>query len=449
MAERHAPLESPGASRRRSRQVLIGAAAMMAARLVNLLSSFVIIGILTRQLDRERFGLWAVVGTLVFFAGNFDFGLGQELKNRLAAMAARSETRSDEHREAADLFFATLTFLAGFVALLAVVVVAVGPWLPWAAWLGVTDSALAERTPLLIVSVACLLLLNLPLTLGTSGFLAYQEAHLRSLLDALQAIALTVTVFALASRLPIDDFIVLYYVVFDVVALVALVAFLKRRAWRVPRLSARTILARVRGLVVPSLNFWVLGFAAMLIFSTDPVIAARVLGIAQAGDFSVVQKMFTFLIGLHFTVLTPLWSAYTHAAALDDWAWIRRALGRSLLVTFGLFVVGGAALVVLHPALLKVWTGRAIVDAPLIVAMVAWAGVYGLINCLSVLLNGLGNIKEQLALIVFAAVVHWPLSTALGERFGAVGIVVGTVVSILPLALGNTKVVYDLLRRRT
>jgi O-antigen/teichoic acid export membrane protein len=429
-------------ARRRTRSVLVGSASMLAARLLSVVVSFVSVGVLTRQLGRDEFGLWSVIGVFVGFAGSFDFGLGQGMRNRLTILAAQGKA---SQREEQELFFSVLAFLAVLALVSAVLLGSLSLLTPWAGVLGVTSPALIGPAHAATTAVIVLLLLNLPLTLNLAGFLAYQEAAQRSIFDAFQSLALLLGVVLFARVLPIAQFIATYYVLFDLAALIALVAFLRRRGWGFVRVPRQVVLTHIRAVAKSSLLFWLLGTAAITIFTADPLIAAKVSGIGRAGEFSVLQKLVVLLITVHFTVLTPLWSAYTHAAATHDWLWIRLALKRSVLITVALFGLGGLFVVWLHGPLLHLWTGRNLSDPPLMTALVVWAILYAWINCFSVLLNGLNRIQQQVIVILISAALHVPLSIALGQRFGLVGVVWGSVLSLLPMAVSNPWQVYRLL----
>ena len=430
----------------RSRVVIRGSIAMFASRAVGFVASFFALGILSRGLTREAFGLWAIMSTFSFFATSFDFGLGQAMRNKLAEMASRPDQAAHQER---DLFFAVLTTLVLVCGIVFATVALSFPHLPWASWFNAQSPAVARVIPTTATIVAVSFVASIPLGLGYAGFLAYQEAGRRSLFDAIQSLMLLSTVVLFGSHLAIAQLIAVYYLVFLLSQLIALVSFVRRRRWRPVWVPFAPAWGMVRQLAGRSVQFWALGLSAILIFTTDPVIAGRVLGLPSAGDFNVVQKLFTVIIAVHFTVLTPLWSAYTQAAQVRDWAWIARSLRRSLWVTVILLAVGTSALALFSGPLLRFWVGREIDDPRLIAGFVVWAAVYAVINCYSVLLNGLGRLRRQTALAGSAALLHWPVSLWLGSTMGAAGIVLGTVAVILPLGVSNILEVRSVLKEQS
>jgi O-antigen/teichoic acid export membrane protein len=431
-------------AQKRTRAVVIGTASMLTSRVVTFASSFLTIAIVSRALRPEAFGLWTVLSTLAFFGSSFDFGLGQGMRNRLSALAAReSRDREAERR----LFFAVLFSVIGLSSVLLLGLLLSSPLIPWVGVLHAERSSLVAQIPVIATAVAGLFVVSMTLNLGGVGFLAYQEAGIRSAFDVLQSALTLLAAAVLASRASLTVFVIAFYVALDVALLAALVFFLKRRRWNWLWLRPRAIASEVRSILSSSLSFWLLGVSYLLVFSMDPIIAARVLGLSGAGEFSVVQRLFILLITVHFTVLTPLWSAYSHAAETGDWPWIESALKRSLAITVGFVALGGSVLLVSAPTILGLWIGKSLEDRGFLVTLALWAGMYAILNCYSVLLNGLSKMRWQNFFLASAALLNWPVSLWLGHRYGASGIVGGTIVVLLPLLLSNGIQVHYTLRR--
>lgn len=437
-------LADEGASADRSRRVVAGMASLLGARGFGLAASYLTLGLLGRALSPEAFGLWSILSTFTFLGPGLDLGLGQGMRNQLADLAA---TPGNAVRERA-LFFSTFYGLAAVAIVGSAILLVALPFTPWGSWLGTTGTSVNDVAPQSATIVAALFLVSMPLNLNTWGFLAYQEASHRGVFDVLQSAVMLVAVLVLASRLSLLGFVSTYYILFDAAGLVALLAFVRKRRWSWLQPRRRTVMSSIRPILRPSLRFWALGLAGLVVISIDPIIASQVLGLAEAGDFNVAQKLFTVLIAVDFALLAPLWSAYTNAAASGDWNWIARAVRRSLALTMGVVGVGAALLLVTSSNIFRLWVGHDIDDRALMVALAAWAVVYAFTNCYAVLLNGLGAIRLQTVLAIGAAVANWPVSVWLGSRFGAQGVVEGTIVVLLPQTIANVALARHIIRRR-
>src|SRR5262249_44715503 len=101
-------------------------------------------------------------------------------------------------------------------------------------------------------------------------------------------------------------------------------------------LASRATMQRLLHL---SILFFVLQLASALAYSSDNLIASRLLGAAEVADYSVAVKLFTLSAVLLGLVLQPLWPAYAEAIARRDLMWVRRTLWRA---TIGAGVVAAA-----------------------------------------------------------------------------------------------------------
>lgn len=425
--------------------MLLGATTMLVSRGIAVITNLLVVTLMARSLTKEAFGLWAVTGSIVLFSTSFDFGLGQGLKNKLAALSAISENNKNEQRDYFLSVFYFLLLIAVIVFLLCIIII---PFIQWNDMLNIHDPKLKNIVIALMITVFGSFMFNLPLSLSSSGFIAYQESHLRALFDIVQSIFLLIIVFVSVHFFSVMGIITSYYAVYVCVALLSTIVFFIRRGWKLILLPLSEQLRKVIPLAKISLQFWLLGLSSIVLLSADLIVVSRVAGLVEAGDYSLLQKMFALLIALHFTVLTPLWTAYTQAAETGDWIWIYRTLKRTVYLTVFLFVVGGFLIIVFHEPILYYWVGRKINYVPLVAAMALKTLIYSWINCYSVLLNSQNNIKIQTTLSVISALLIIPLSLNLGHNWGLIGVAIASIIVLLPVMVSNTIQVKIILKKR-
>ena len=103
----------------------------------------------------------------------------------------------------------------------------------------------------------------------------------------LAIVALTVKI------LPFDDVVLSYYVVFTLAATLGLLVFFRRRGWSMSfatwqsQISACSLDRKLQFVVLVVGTF----FSTLLLFSSS-IMVGRVAGLAQVGDFRIVQQMF-------------------------------------------------------------------------------------------------------------------------------------------------------------
>lgn len=431
----------------RTQTVVLGSVSLLAGQGVTVGSNLLVTAFLSRWLPAEQFGLWTVILSISALCVHLDFGMGQGLRNHLAALAASpGNAASGAARHAFLAVLATQVAIASALALLGIGAVLAGA--PVLQGVGGAGAALPPSSPAVLALVVLLLAAGVPTNLGGWGLYAYQESHVRSAFDSARAVLLLAAALACARLVDFWALVAAYYLVAVVAGVLATAEFLRRRRWGFTFLVERP-LAVVRRLGRNSFMFWVLGASTTLIATLTSLVASKVVGLGEAGNYRIAQQMFSLLTLVHFTVLTPLWSAYTQAAHAGDWAWLRRSFTRSRWMTVLIFGGGGAFFLVASPLVFRLWVGKNVASRSVIAWFGAWAFVTGWNNCYSVLLNGLSRIRRQAFWSVVAAVACGPVCLALGSWLGVQGILIGLIACSVPFLLSNVLEVRAALREHT
>jgi len=81
------------------------------------------------------------------------------------------------------------------------------------------------------------------------------------------------------------------------------------------------------------LLFFVLQLGVTVAYASDNLIIAKILGLDDVAQYSVVSKMFEGVLMVFGLAVTPLWPAYGEAKARGDLHWIKKtlALGSSII----------------------------------------------------------------------------------------------------------------------
>ncbi|NTU82071.1 MAG: lipopolysaccharide biosynthesis protein [Chloroflexales bacterium] len=377
-------------------------------------------------LGTERYGLWVTISTLLIWFQLTDIGLGNGLTNLLAE-AYGADRPAQAQRDTATAFW----MLCGVAALVAAGALLVGARVDWAGLFQVRSAeARAELGPALAVALG-LTCLGLPLQVVERVYSAYQEgavANLWSALGNLASLAALVLVTGTAGGL-VALVAAMSGATLAVKVISALWLFTRHKPWLAP-LPARFDPGRLRRLSVIGSEFFVLQLAAMVLFQTDSLLIAYVLGPQQVTEYNLVYRLFSFVLLAQGLLLAPLWPAYGEAAARGDWPWIRRAFARSMAVNWALF--GGAAIVLalVGQPVITAWTGGLVmVDQGLITLMMVWTLVNIWGGLLGTLLNGLQIVRPQAILALVMAALNIALSLLWVRELGVYGVVLATIVA--------------------
>ena len=415
-------------------RLMFQSAASAGARFTAAVALLLTVSLAARKMSSEEFGLWSILLSFMFVATAFDLGFRYGLSNRMAALVARSGGRSDP--EHLNVFLSVFVLQIAVATCGAVVCMLGFPHLPWTSLFNIRHAYLAAHVSSIMPVVGTLLFLYLPFSLWGSAFYAHQEVTLVSVLSGAQSLAL-LAVFALAVfTMPFHQVVLVYFAAYVLTGVLMTAILFLRRSWVPRRVKWTEQVCHIRSISRPSLGFFVLSLSGALTVSAGVFFSGAVTGLKEAGDFSLIQKIFGLLLSLHLALLAPLAPAYTRHAELGDWDWVRRKLSMTIRWIWPLVFVGGGILfVALHPLIIRVWAGKWLSDFTLAGLLALWAIASGWANTYAVLLNSLGLVRFQgiVYLVLVVPVVALPL--ILGRWWGIHGVALASLICVLPTAI--------------
>jgi len=417
----------------RYRSLVLGSLASTFARGVQTVSLLIITGIAARYFTKEEFGLWAILISFLYSGYALDFGYRSALTNRLTAMVADSSGNANNKQRDFFLSIFYFQFIIGFAGI--ALIFFFGMYIPWGNILKIQQTSILDYIGSLITVILVILFLNAPLLCSSSGFSAYHELHIDSLLHSAQWIIL-MCAFGLINIYKMFSFptmIILFFVVFLLLGFIRLLFLFKRRKWTLVFLPIKDQWNNVRDISRVSFDFFLLNISAMTVSMGSTFLAGYLGGLAGAGDFSVVQRLFTLLITAHMAFMSGFVPSFTQNARQGNWKGVLKKLNFNLYIVVPfLFIVLGGIVFLFHPFILKIWTGLSIKNYFLTGLFALYALLMGWANTNSILLNSLGLVKAQ-ALWSFAiAPMFLFLTFYFAKTLGVEGIALASVLSALP-----------------
>jgi O-antigen/teichoic acid export membrane protein len=407
--------------------------ATLCARLCNTAGNLVVNGAAYRCMTHEQFGLWSILYFLNLFTNGLDLGFQFTLGNRLAALGSRGPDGEEERRET----YLSIVFLeAVFVVVYSLIVLLVVPRIPWVHWFKITNPLLAAQTVRLMPVVLIIMIGTLPVGLMWTVFFAYQEIKLASFLSGACNVLQT-AVFVVAAYQWKFTWVILIYFTWNLAVGVILTSYVFiRRKWRFTLLPPARIFAIIRSMARVSFHAFFLTMVGILTNILGPIISGVVGGLAIAGDFALLQKLFNFLVNAHLAILAPVAPAVTLESHSGNWDAVGRRLRVCLFQLWpAVFLLGGGAVWWAHPLLFRLWTGHWLRDYPLAALFLLWACLGGFVNTFSVFLNSLGLVKVQAAVSFAILLPTILLPLLLGRWLGVPGIALAPILCTLPAVI--------------
>ena len=142
---------------------------------------------------------------------------------------------------------------------------------------------------------------------------------------------------------------------------------------------------------------------------------------------------------LLFVILNnQLWPSNTEAYAKGDLVWMKNSMRVLVKIWFATLVLA-TLMVVISPFVYEIWFQKTPLYIPMAISITVAVSICltTWVNMYNIVLNGTGKIKLQMYTWLFAALINIPISLFFVKvmDLGIVGIVLGTVVSLLPLAI--------------
>jgi O-antigen/teichoic acid export membrane protein len=382
------------------------------AKICSAVSVFICIPFALNGLGEKHFGAWMTIISIFTFSSFLDFGIGNGAMNLIADAKGRNNLA-----EASKIANQSLNITNKFILALAIAFTVLAFLLPWHKILGLTPSdSAASSISLAIVFVALLLsvqvnlVARLQLGLG-EGYKAYK------LIAAGQIATIPAVIMAAehSQSLP----------VFVAASTIIPLLFLIKNTFEFRKYHATHITEYFRPGSISSrilksgIAFFALQLIAVISFNFDLLLISANLGATAAGDFSIVQRIFSVIPILMGLVWNALWPAYSESLAKGDYLWAINAfkISTSILILFSL--ITGSILAFFINDLIILWLDKQPNNYHLLAwSFVIWNITVSIGSSIAVILNSANILKFQIITFGIFALVASITKVYVMNNFG-------------------------------
>lgn len=399
---------------------------------INLLIVFTIIPLLLNYLDKELYGIWATIFSLINIIIFVDGGIGNGLKTKLA------ESLSLKNFHLAKTYISTAYVSILVISLVLFAVASLFIYLTDFQKLFNTTLLTNSEFQIILTITFFLVIIGFILNLYKSFYYANQQASKVELSLLIYQIIILISITLLMQFY--SKRLLLIAIIYGgsnvLIGLWFSFQFFKRNKQIIPEISFFNK-EKVKSLMGLSLEFFVIQLSMIVIFTTDNLIITNLIGPKDVATYDVVYRLFHLLITLSAIAQDPLWALYTDAYQKKDFNWIKKSIKR-LNKLYLLFILVVIILYFIANPFIQFWTQKdlGILDSLLLImAIFVLIRVYGLIYM--VFLNAICKIKLQMWLFVFGAIINIPISIFLVKNtdLGSGAVILGTVLSIFSLSI--------------
>ena len=404
--------------------VALSAGTHFAAQFTRTIVALITIPLLLKYLDKEIFGLWMIALSLVALIGFAQGAVSTAFINNFS----NSKSTQDVTDKLVSAFY--INFMISVVSLIFVFTLAfVIPWRNIYNIAAMNEVEVSQLIFVVLAAFAVSFICQLPKFFFIGNFQAPIGHIIEICATILSGIA---AISAIYYRQPLWVIALFMTVIRQILCLIIGMAFIFKQFnlnWRYNKNSfneTRELILRDGGLLL------IIQCAFALGTHTDLTLIGIFSNVSNAGDYAIVQKIFSLPIMLALFVNFALWPAFARAKADGDIDWIKRIFLRNIVILAVFSCLFSVIVGLNFDWILQVWLNQDLKISPwLIWGMMAWLIVVTPSKTVATLIKSQGAFKTLATLAVFMVLINIPISIYLIKLIGEPGAVWGTVVSYI------------------
>jgi O-antigen/teichoic acid export membrane protein len=395
---------------------------------LGILINFLLVPLTITYVDQTKYGIWLTLASILTWLSFFDIGMGNGLRNRLTIAIALKEYGNA--KKYVSTTYAILIIISSFIFVLSFLI---NPYIDWNSFLNI-PSDIDENIHLLLLIVLGAFCIQFVVQLLNTVLTSIHEPATAEVVTFLGQVVLLITILIL--RYTVTGSLRVLVITFSCVPVtVVLISGMTLYNTRLKSIgpSFKSIdLSFAKSIFNIGAAFFFIQLGALILFQTDNIIIAKILGPESVTKFNVAYKLFSVIIIGFGIVMTPYWSAFTDAYARNDMGWIRACIKKLrkiwLLIAFILVPI----FVVSAKFLFKIWLGDLVkINYTLSIAMGGYAICYTCLALNCYFLNGIGKLRIQLLLYFLVSVTNVPLGIVMGKLWGIEGVVLSNIITFV------------------
>ncbi len=345
---------SEGRSLERYRRIALTTVSGMTVRVVGSLLGLVSVPLVLGYLGKERFGLWAIISTMLAWVSLFDFGMANGLVNMLSAAHGRGE--QDEAGRYLSTAFVALLAVSALLTLFTLLGIG---HVPWGAFLGAKGSADETTIRWSVAAALSLFLVSLPFSVTQQVYAAYQRTYIWNgfaLVGSILGFVGIVLSIRFGATMP-----VLIFASGVAGPLATMVAYGYAIHWALPWLRpslGKVSRTALRGLLSLSIPIFLYQVGALVVNETQSILLAHRCDLSTVTAYAIGMRVYMLFIAVIQIGTNSFIPALRESFERGDHAWMRRAFSRLLRVRLTIAAGGGLLLILFGNLLLSLWLRR-------------------------------------------------------------------------------------------
>ncbi len=396
-------------------------------------------------LGPAKFGIFLTLVSMIDWFEELDIGIGNGLRNRLG------EAIADGDDEKGRGYVSTAYFILGAIfSGVSIVFIAACFFIPWAEWLQ-ADPDLNQEIMLLAMLMFAAFAIRFVASLVFQIFYALQRIALVDMFSTIGKIVFLLIIIVLIYYT--EESLLLFGAIktftFAIVPIIIGIYYFNTSFKRFSPSFKFVKQSYFKGLFSLGIQFFIIKSSMIIIHTTNNFLIASFVSIEGVPKYEAAYKILSVFLMLFVIITNQLWSANIEAYRKGDMEWMKKTM-KSITNVWIVTVLLSLLIVVISPFLYKIWLQDKIeISMMLTFAVAISISITTWVNSFNLVINGTGKIRLQMYAWIFASIVNIPISIFFVKvmGLGIIGIVLGTIVSMVPLAILSPLQVRKLLAR--
>lgn len=410
------------------KKIKINTVLLFIFRIIGTGISFILVPLLIGYLDIKLYGIWLTMLSVTMWINYFDIGVGNGLRNKL------TESLTKNNIEEAKTLICAAYIMVIFISIFAFILFPlISMFVSWSKIFNVEDAYNKELHSVMFL-IICAVLINFILSLNNHVAYANQMASFPGLRQIIFQSSLLIGVLIILSTSKYGSLfnLAVIYMLSTVGSNVILTFILFNKYKNlIPSLKYFSLI-HIKLLMSLGVQFFIIQIAVLIIFATDNIIIANVIGPSEVTNYNVIYKLFTPVLFVHTILITPLWSGFTESFANNNFRWIKSTFKKlnlyTLLLTFVIVI-----LVIFAKPIIFFWLkDLSFYSFPLVVVMALYTFIVMWNNNYAYFLNGVSKLRFQLYTAIIGSSINIPISIFLARNvgLGSPGVALGSIISL-------------------
>jgi len=384
-------------------------------------------------LGAVKFGIFLTLLSIVDWFLNFDIGIGLGLRNKFGEAVAHNDD------EKAKSYVSTAYFGLGvIVTVLTIVLLILNYFLPWTNWINIEPELVDEVKTLGAIIIVAFGIQFIARNIYEI-FYAFQKMAYVELFSLITKASFLILIIIIPFIVP--DSLLLFgaakSLTFALVPLAVGLYFFQSKFSKYKPYLKHVRRDYFKDLFSLGIKFFVIKMSMLVIHQTNNILIASFVSLEGVPKYEAAYKYLSIFMLLFVILNNQLWPSNIEAYAKGELDWMKKSMRTVVKIWIGTVFVA-LVMVLVSPYIYKFWLGEKL-DIPISISIAVAVSICltTWVNMFNTVTNGTGKIKLQMFAWIFAAVINIPASLFFVEvlDLGVVGIVFGTITSLVPIAI--------------